>query len=201
MPDLHHVRAVCRDYPVPLEQIAAVERVAVQRHATTLKCRKKGKNYSVILFLCETPERAERLQADLLAHAPVVTCERPRSPVSYDYTPYLFPVGTRVRAKEDLLNLDDPEEGVIVAAGTLGTVIGHHDEHSFVCRFDHDPERLAVACDFELAEAGPPCIFCDRGAHYDLGFPGLFVVSCCCDHLANAKAALGPEAVCKDRDL
>jgi hypothetical protein len=100
-----------------------------------------------------------------------------------------------------LLDPDDPEGGVIVPAGTLGTVVGHNDEHSFVCRFDHDPDRQVFAFDFELIEAGPPCIFCDRPAHYDLGFPELFAVSCCCDHLADTKAALGPEAVCKDRDL
>jgi hypothetical protein len=76
---------------------------------------------------------------------------RTRSPVRYDHTPYLFPVGTRVRAKKDLPGPDGPERAV-VAIGTLGTVVLHNDAHCFVCRFDGDPGRLAVAPDFALAD-------------------------------------------------
>jgi len=200
MPDLYQVRAYYVGHPVPETQIESIEAVARQRHATTYRREKAGTLYGVVLFLCETRERAERLKADLLAHPALAIVSMDARPTAYDCTPYLHPVGSRVRAKEDLL---DPEtqSHVVVRAGGVGTVLRHGDEHSYVCRFDCDTDRQVFALDFELCEVGPPCLFCNAPAHYDLGFADLFAVSCCCDHLADTKTTLGPEAVCEDRDL
>lgn len=205
-PDLYHVEAICRDFPVAAEQIAAIEKVAVQKHATVYKRKIKGTQYGVVLFLCETRERGEKLTADLLAHAPIVTARMHPHSARYDSTPFLYPVGSRVRAREDIYpDHGDPDTLPLVKAGSQGTVKSHEDANSYKVNFD-GVKRTVFCYDFELADPEhPTCCWnnCGKQAHYHVNNKDVGGY-CCCDHLADVKNDLekyGSRVEVQDLDL